>query len=324
LFPDLRRSTSDERFARTFRHFRGCKRFFAAVGLLDELEQEAQRRKASVGDVEKRKAEREEIFHTQIEPGLSALYEYLQKLTASLKVLKPKKQQRYMLAGYGEVVGYLDHDYDLKVSSQTGAREIKLAFPCVVASDECPSVEIQGATKIKAVAGAFQRFHFGGLNDPRKDSSGEIVSARFNAKGKITLSATFSGDIESAAVRMTFANFEGLGSVTKTVTGAQLNDELFDDIGRFLTREPNSLLQEVLPDSYRNQLKTKVQQDQIKRRWETKINEQQQTELARIKRDRSITGRFSRLVTKDDKAATANPSGSTWLGRLKGLVKKEV
>src|SRR5262245_53460997 len=72
-----------------------------AVGLLDELEQEAQRRLATAGDAQKRKAEREETFRTQIEPGMTALYEYLQKLTASLKVLKPKKQQRYALTGYG-------------------------------------------------------------------------------------------------------------------------------------------------------------------------------------------------------------------------------
>ena len=295
------------------------------MGLLDELEQEAQRRLATAGDADKRKAEREEIFRTQIEPGLSALYEYLQKLTASLKVLKPKKQQRYALAGYGEVVGYIDHDYDLKVSAQTGAKEIKLAFPCAVASDECPTIEVQGATKIKAVAGAFQRYHLGGLIDPKKDVSGEVISARFNAKGRITMSAAFAGDAETATVRMTFVNFEGLGTVTKTVTGAQLNDALFDDIGRFVTREPNSLMHEALSDAYRNQLRSKVQQDQIKRRWETKINEQQQNELAQLKRDRSITGRLAKLVTKDDKVGEpVAATGTSWLGKLKGLVKKEV
>lgn len=294
------------------------------VGLLDELEQEAQRRLATAGDAEKRKAEREEIFRTQIEPGLSALYEYLQKLTASLKVLKPKKQQRYALAGYGEVVGYIEHDYDLKISAQSGTKEVKLAFPCVVASDECPTIEVQGATKIKSVGGAFQRYHLGGVIDPKKDASGEVISARFNAKGRVTMSATFVGDAESATVRMTFVNFEGLGTVTKTVTGAQLNDALFDDIGRFLTREPNNLLHEALSDAYRNQLRSKVQQDQIKRRWETKINEQQQNELAQLKRDRSITGRLAKLVTKDDKPATPEtPAGSSWLGKLKGFVRKE-
>lgn len=294
------------------------------MGLLDELEQEAQRRKASAGDAEKRKAEREETFRTQIEPGMTALYEYLQKLTASLKILTPRKQQRYALAGYGEVVGYVEHDYDLSISTQTGTKEIKLAFPCAVASDECPTIEVQGATKIKTVAGAFQRYHLGGLIDPKKDASGEVVSARFNAKGRITMTAAFLGEAESAAVKMTFTNFESLGMVTKTVAAAQLNDVLFDDIGRFLTREPNSLMHEVLSDAYRLQLRSKVQQDQIKRRWENKINEQQQTELAQLKRDRSITGRFAKLVVKDDKPTAAEtPTATSWFGKLKGLVRKE-
>jgi hypothetical protein len=298
-------------------------RDFKTVALLDELEQEAQRRKASAGDAEKRKVEREEIFRTQIEPGMTALYEYLQKLTTSLKVLTPKKQQRYTLAGYGEVIGYIEHDYELQISTQTGSKEIKLSFPCAVASDECATIEVQGATKIKAVVGSFQRYHLGGVFDPKKDASGDVVSARFNAKGRITLTATFTGDVESATVKMTFSNFESLGMVTKTVTGAQLNDVLLDDIGRFLTREPNNLMHETLSDAYRNQLRSKVQQDQIKRRWETKINEQQQTELAQLKRDRSITGRFARLVVKDDKPPSETPASTSWLDKLKGLVRKE-
>jgi hypothetical protein len=295
-----------------------------AVGLLDELEQEAQRLKATADDAGKRKAEREQVFHTQIEPGLGALYEYLQKLTASLKILKPKKQQRYALSGYGEVVGYIEHDYDLKISAQPGTKEIKLAFTCAVAADECPTIEVQGASKVRTVAGAFQRYHLGGMLEPKKDASGETVSARFNAKGRITLSATFSGDAESGVVKMAFVNFDGLGSVAKTATGAQLNDELFDDIGRFLTREPNTLLSEELPDAYRNQLRTKVQQDQIKRRWENKINEQQQDELAQIKREQSITGRLAKLVTKEDKAPASEAAAppTSWLGKLKGLVGK--
>lgn len=295
-----------------------------AVGLLDELEQEAQRRKASSGDAAKRKAEREEVYRTQIEPGMGALYEYLQKLTANLKILTPKKPLRYQLGGYGEIVGYIEHDYELLVSTQPASREVKLQFHCAVASDECPTIEVQGATKIKAVAGAFQRYHLGGLFDPKKDASGEIVSARFNAKGRLTLLALFAGDAETAVVRMTFTNFEGLGTVTKTVTGGQLDEALFDDIGRFLTREPNTLLNETLSDSYRMQLRTKVQQDQIKRRWETKINEQQQAELAQLKRDRSITGRMARLVVKDDKPAVANGApAESWIDRLKGLIKKD-
>ena len=292
------------------------------MGLLDELEQEAQKLKANADDAVKRKGDREEVFRTQLDPGMTALYEYLTKLVASLKVLQPKKQLRYALNGYGDIIAYVEHDYDLKVSQQPGSKEITLSFPCAIASEECPTVDVQGGGKVKTVGGAFQRYHLGGLMDPKKDANGEVVSAKFKAKGRIVLSATFSADAESAMVKMNFVNFDTFGSVAKSVAPAQLDAALFDDIGRYLTHEPNALLRETLPDSYRLQLRTKVQQDQIKRRWETKINEQQKTELDQLRRDQSIAGKFGKLVGKD-KPANDKPADSSWLGRLKGLVGKK-
>lgn len=289
------------------------------MGLLDELEQQAQQRKASADTAEKRKAEREEIFRTQLEPGMTALYEFLNKLVANLKVLQPKKQLRYDLVGYGEIVGYIEHEYDLKVSQQPGSREITLGFPCLVASEECPTVEVLGASKVKTVSGAFQRFHLGGLLEPKKDGNGEVISAKFNAKGRIPLLATFMADADSAGVRMSFVNFDTLGTATKNVPAAQLNEALFDAIGRFLMREPSTLFQEALSDHFRAQLRTKVQQDQIKRRWESKIGEQQKAELEQLKREQSLTGRFSKLVSKD---AVKPDAGNSWFDRIKGLVKK--
>ncbi len=293
------------------------------MGLLDELEQEAQKRKANADDAEKRKAEREEVFRTQLDPGMTALYEYLSKLVASLKVLQPKKQLHYTLIGYGEIVGYIEHDYELKVNQQPASKEITISYPCVIANDECPTVEVQGASKVRTVAGAFQRYHLGGTLEPKKDASGDVISATFKAKGRITLNATFSADADSAGVKMTFVNFDSLGTATKTVAPAQLNEGLFDDIGRYLTREASGLFQEALSDSYRVQLRTKVQQEQIKRRWESKISAQQKTELDQIKRDQSIAGKFGKLVAKDKPEADKPASEGSWLGRLKGLVGKK-
>jgi len=295
------------------------------VGLLDELEQEAQKRKASAEDAEKRKAEREEIFRTRLDPGMTALNEYLTKLVGSLKVLQPKKQLRYNLQGYGDIVGYVEHDYELKVNQTPDSKEIVLTYPCAVANEECPTVEVQGASKVRTVAGAFQRYHLGGLLDPKKDASGEVVSAKFKAKGRITLTATFTADVDSAVIKLQFVNFDSLGTATKNVPPQQLNAELFDDIGRYLAHEPNGLFREALSDSYRNQLRTKVQQEQIKRRWESKISEQQKAELEQMKREQSLAGKFGKLVGKDkDKPADDKPAeAGSWLDRLKGLVKKD-
>jgi len=288
------------------------------VGLLDDLEQQAQQRKANADDAGKRKSEREEIFRTQLDPGMTALHDFLGKLIANLKVLQPKKQLRYNLAGYGDIVGYIEHDYDLKVTPGTASKEITLVFPCVIASEECPSVEVLGATKVRTVAGAFQRYHLGGFGEPKKDVSGEIVSARFNARGKIILNATFLADADSAMIKTTFINFDALGTATKAFQPAQLKTEFFDEIGRYIMREPSNLFQEDLPDSYRVHLRSKIQQDEMKRRWESKISEQQQQELGKLKRDYSLAGKFGKLIGKD------KPEGpSSFFGKLKGLVKKE-
>jgi hypothetical protein len=297
------------------------------VGLLDELEHEAQKLRASSDDAAKLKAEREEIFRTKLDPTMIALNEYLNKLVASLKVLQPRKQLRYTLIGYGEIVGYIEHEYELQVTQQPDSKEITLSYPCLIANEECPTVEVQGATKVATVAGAFQRFHLGGLMDPKKDVTNQIVSAKFKAKGRITMSATFSADADSAVIKMQFVNFDSLGAATKSVAPAQLNEELFDDIGRYLTHEPNGLFREALSDSYRNQLRTKVQQEQIKRRWESKISATQASELEQLKRDQSIAGKFGKMVSKDkpgeEKPAEEKPAEGSWLDRLKGLVKKD-
>lgn len=294
------------------------------MGLLDELEQQAQQRRATSDDAAKLKAEREQIFRTKLDPSMVALFEYLTKLVSSLKVLQPKKQLKFDLIGYGEITGYVEHEYDLQVNQQPDSKEITLSYPCLIANEECPTVEVNGASKVSTVAGAFQRYHLGGLMDPKKDVSNQVVSAKFKAKGRITLTATFSADADSPGIKLQFINFESLGTATKNVLPAQLNEELFDDIGRYIAHEPNGLFREALSDSYRNQLRTKVQQEQIKRRWESKISAQQQTELDQLKKEQSLSSKFNKLVTRDKPAPVVEkPAENSWLDRLKGLVKKD-
>lgn len=291
------------------------------VGLLDELEQQAQQRQASANDEQQLKAERDEVFRTQIDPAITALYEYLKKLIANLKILQPKKQMTYALNGYGDIVGYVEHEYDLKLNQQPGSKEIVLLFSCAVASEECPTVEVQGAGKVRTVASAFQRYHLGGMQNPRKDVTGAVNAATFKAKGKIVLSANFGADGDTTTVKMNFINFDGLGTATKNVPPAQLNEAMFDEIGRYLTFEPSTLFREALPDDYRKQLRTRVQQEQIKRRWESKISANQKTELDQLKREQSIGSKLGKFVGKD-KPAESDAGGSSWLNKLKGLVKK--
>lgn len=286
------------------------------MGLLDDLEQEAQRRKAGVDDQDRAKQEREAAYRTQLEPGMTALHEYLSKLTQNLSFIKPKKTFNFPLAGYGDLVLQVEHEYELKIQSQPASKEIRLSFPCPIATDECPNIEVVGTTKVKSVAGTFQRFHIGGVTITKKDSNGEVVAATVRARGRITLSAIFSADADSGVVRMQFNNFDQIGGQqTKTVTADQFNEALYDEIGRYIAREPNNLFREALPDDYRKQLRTKVQQEEMKRRWESQMAQRQRDELAEMERQQGLAGKLTKVVDQVK-------SGSLF-DKLRGLVKKD-
>ena len=272
------------------------------MSLLDDLEQEAQKRKASADSAQQTKLVREEFFKAQIEPGMNALGEYLEKLVASLKVLKPGKAWHYNLPGYGEVVTYSDDDFELAQTTRSDGREIRFGFGCTVAHTECPLVEVEGA-KVKALAGTFQRYHLSSqMLDPKKDAKGEVIAAKFRARGRVTQAATFSADADSPLVKMSFTNFDGFGNALKTVSIGQLNDAFFDDIGRHLTGEESALFREALSEDYRERLRSTVERSRIKKRWEFKIGSQRKTDLEALKRQHgsgeSLLGRLRALISK--------------------------
>jgi hypothetical protein len=266
-----------------------------AVGLLDELEQQAQLRATAGDDSQRRKSDRETAYRSRLEPGLDALHAFLTELIQKLSGLKPRTALRYHVPGYGDIVGYVEHDYRLRDEKQPSAREIVLEFECVIASDECPGVEVEGASRVRALSGFFQRHHIGGISAPRKDAAGDIVAATFRAKGRIPLAASFHADTEGGVLRMSFRHFDGFDTTVKTVAPAQVDESLYDQIGRFIVREASALLREDLPEAYRKQLRSKVQQLAIKRRWENRISDTREQELAELRRAYTAAGKLGGL-----------------------------
>lgn len=269
------------------------------MGLLDDLEQEAKRQGVSAGDAQQRKLAREEFFKTQIAPRVNALGEYLTRLVANLKALKPAKPWRYALPGYGQIVAHCEHDYELTQTVQPDSHEIRIAFHCEVVPDECPAVEVEGI-KVKALSGTFGRYQLSGqMSDVKKGTNGETLGATFRARGRIAALATFTADADAPVLKMSFTNVDAFGNANKTVSLGALNEALFDDIGRFLAREENTLLREALPDDYRAQLRSAVERNNVKQRWELTIAERRKSELAALKR--------------------AHGSGESLFTRLRGL-----
>ena len=288
------------------------------MGLLEELDREAQERGVASDDAARRKSARNDAWRAELEPALDQLHAWLGELIGKVRQLKPRAPLRYHVPGYGEIAAYIEHEYRLDDARMPSSREITLDYSCAIATDECPTVEIEGVSRVRAVSGFFQRHRIGGMLGPRKDASGELVAATFRAKGRIALSAKFHADAESAQLRMTFVNFDGFGTTTRPVPAAEVNARLFDEIGRFLLREPNSLLREDLPEAYRRELKSKVQQLEMKRRWEIRIADAREAELAALRRAHTASGRIGGMLDHLRSAATFGGA----FGRLRALVDR--
>lgn len=279
------------------------------MGLLDELESEAQRRKSTEEDATALKAARESAYRTVLEPAMAKLFAYLTELAAKLKHLQPKIAVRHTLAGYGDVLAYVEHEYEVREARQPSSKEITVSFFAAVASSECPSVQIDGSARVRAVSALFQRHRLGAPLAATKDASGEIAGATFKAKGRIPLTAAFFADATSGQLRMTFTNFDDFSTVAKTVAPDQVSEALYDEIGRYLMREPTEMLREVLPEDYRSQLRARVHHEEVKRRWESQILSRQQEDIAMLKREYGLGARFNRIGDA--------------MGKLRGLVSRK-
>lgn len=245
------------------------------MGLLDELEEEAQRRRA---EDEQRRSEvdvRETQWIERIEPAMRELERYLRQLTEQLTYLKKSARVVYNVVGYGDVVAYVEPAYTLvgRAPNKT-SYEIALGFSAIIASDECPLVQGESGARLKSLISVLQQLRISGLSDVSKNANGEITAARVQAKGKIPLSLAASADQESGVVRLVFTNLEGLGQSSRNFRVEQLDTAFSDALGRFIARDELNFAQEVVTEDLRRLLKTRIQRDNIKREWETKLSRQ--------------------------------------------------
>lgn len=252
------------------------------MGLLDELEQEAERRRADEARAEAERETRDAAWREKLRPAMAALSAYLKTLTDHLTFLKRRTRVIYPLYGYGDVVAYIEPAYVFHDEPGKSQHEITLEFTAQIATEECPAIDVDGASKVRSLANAFQQHRIGGMNEPRKDPNGNIIAARFQARGKIPLKLSVSADRDGGVARMSFVNFEGLSTTSRNFAPELLNEALFDALGRFIARDEATFAQESLGEDARRQLQTKIQRDQLKREWEDKLARQLGDDEAKV------------------------------------------
>lgn len=244
------------------------------MGLLDELEQEAERQRLREAQLSEQREAREQHWNTQLLPAMKALDDFLHRLGRHLASLKKRPRIVYPLPGYGDVVAHVESTLIVQSAPQQMSYDITLEGIATVATEECPRIVCDTLPRVRSVSGVLTPLRLAGVFDAHKNPNGEIRAATFVAKGRIPLQLDVHADVESGIARMQFQNYEGFGHSTRSFRAEQLDEALFDALGRFLMRDETTFAQESVGEDLRRQLQSRLQRDQIKREWEQKLARQ--------------------------------------------------
>lgn len=210
------------------------------MGLLEQLELEAEQLRRAALDPARERRLRTEAWHDRLLPAMRRLESHLGELVADLSLRRPTARMVATLRGYGEVVAYLDHDYLLRATPAAEAHALALDYSATVATDECPLVLAEGVAAVTAVASALWKQRLYGVIEAAKNAAGEATSARFQARGRILLGVHVEADLASGRARLTLSNLEGFGQTHRWLQPEQLTPALFETLGRFIARRDAS------------------------------------------------------------------------------------
>lgn len=267
------------------------------MGILDELKQEAERRRTGEHPILQEEP-KEGLWTERLGPAVQRLYEFLKQLTTHLNELKKRVRVVYSLPGYGDVVAYIEPPYTLRATPTQDSVEIILDCAAVVAGDECSVLETEGLVRTQTLAQVFTKHRLSGLQEGRKNASGEFVAGRFQARGRIPIQLQVEAGQALGMARISLTNFYGFATAVRSFRHAQLTPELFDALGRYITHVDAAFAREDVDEDVRRTLAAKVQREAAKRRIEQDLAEQ---------------------AVQDEETVRGLMAGGRWLQKLQGL-----
>lgn len=252
------------------------------MGLLDDLEKEAERQREEDARQAVAREHKEQIWQDQLLPAMHKLEAYIRRLVDNLAFLKKRTTVSFPAHGYGDVVATIDPPFVLRNEAAKNSYEIILEMVAQVAADDCPVVVADSMAKVRTLSAVMRQHGLGGMSDTKKNANGDVVGARFQARGKIAMQLSIRAEMATGMAKFSFTNMEGFGQSSRNFTPEQLDDALFDELGRFLTREQDRFAQESVADDVRKQWQMKLQRDQMRRDWEEKLSRQLGQDEAKV------------------------------------------
>ncbi len=231
------------------------------LDLLAQLAEQAKRKQAAEEAATRDAQERAARYHQTTEPAMQRLLDYLKQLTSHLNYLAEPLQGTYALPYYGEFIANMSPDFQTQFASGEDHSNIRLTVSATVPPESAPKVTLRAP-----IAGQFidQTTELGLqlLKDVERSARGEIVEGSFQVHGSIKILITIEAAAAADEITFHFVNLDRFGTVTHQFQPEAVDDALLDRLGRYVTRQTNTLKREELPAEFREKLRRATQRNQ--------------------------------------------------------------
>ena len=236
------------------------------MGVIDDLKQEAERRKQQLSDEEARKARKQETYQNQMRPAMQGIFRYLNEMTEHLNFLKPKVGLCYALPGYGEIGNLVQDDYRLSVDSTEQPKLIKFWFTC--RSPDDLKFSVTPRSKALDTRKFLEDLRLDFAEWPLRDSFNEVIGFGFEVKFSILVVFLFKIDMDSELIAMKVVNFEGLRTLSDSFPPATVDSAWLENLGNYILGRNENLRALNISDQERQRIRQQLQQSDAERRKE--------------------------------------------------------
>ncbi len=233
------------------------------MGILDELKQEADLKRACEEQQKRDQEQLEKRYRQEILPKMQKIYTFFKEMVEYLQYLqKPIEIDSYSKR-YPQFDPLVQKEYKLTTDQFGGVshfdelKEIYLKFYCIGEG----SFELQ----VKNQAEVEQLIAFLGSKKvpfewSRQFNRVEKSSATFVIERKIPVKIQFVVDIEQGFIRLDIYNYHNFNHIFRVYRPQDIDDAFLDELARFILRKENRFSHEKLTEAQRRAIRERLLQ----------------------------------------------------------------
>lgn len=242
------------------------------MGLLDDLRNQAEGRRAQEEHAAEEQQRREAIYRDEMQPRLGAAYQYFHELAQHLNYVQPEILVEYPLYSTGDSARLRQGEYSVATDSSTDLKRVEITFHC--APDSPIEFDVAGKDAVLSQSDRLDRYFINYKRRDQKDTSLDLEAARFRIEGPLPVKIIFEADIPQSVIHLVVRNFTDPGSSNYSLQPADLDDRFLDRLGKFLLRKETVLFdRNEMPEEALLALRQRLQEEKAQRDQELRVAE---------------------------------------------------